>query len=176
MTFLTHIGMERRALLMGTMAMVFGSTVFADTLPSPTGAPLLTVRGEITNVSFEDQAQFDFALLSELPSETIETSTIWTEGLQEFKGVSLATLLSHVGANGRELRLRALNDYMISIPASDARADGPIIAYEHNGNQMSVRNKGPLWLVYPYDASPSYQTEEIYARSIWQLVEIEVLP
>jgi hypothetical protein len=41
---------------------------------------------------------------------------------------------------------------------------------------MSVRDKGPLWVIYPYDAVPEYKSERIYARSIWQLVSIEVLP
>ena len=49
------------------------------------------------------------------------------------------------------------------------RDGGPIIAYERNGKEMSVRSKGPLWIVYPYDSNPSYKTEAIYSRSIWQL-------
>ena len=45
-----------------------------------------------------------------------------------------------------------------------------------NGGRMSVRDKGPLWIVYPFDSSEEYQAELIYSRSIWQLVRIEVLP
>ena len=40
---------------------------------------------------------------------------------------------------------------------------------------MTLRDKGPLWLVYPYDADTAYQSEVIYARSVWQLDRIEVL-
>ena len=40
---------------------------------------------------------------------------------------------------------------------------------------MSLRDKGPLWIVYPFDSNPSYSTEVTYARSIWQLDRIEVL-
>jgi hypothetical protein len=36
-----------------------------------------------------------------------------------------------------------------------------------------VRDKGPLWLVYPYDSVSAYQTEVIYARSIWQVKQME---
>ena len=53
---------------------------------------------------------------------------------------------------------------------------GPIIAYMMNGEEMSVRNKGPLWLVYPYDLNHEYRSEVIYSRSIWQLDRIDVLP
>jgi hypothetical protein len=38
---------------------------------------------------------------------------------------------------------------------------------------MSIREKGPLWLVYPYDLNKAYQSETIYSRSIWQLVRID---
>jgi hypothetical protein len=41
---------------------------------------------------------------------------------------------------------------------------------------MTVRDKGPLWIVYPYDAKPEYRQELIYSRSIWQLDHIEVKP
>jgi hypothetical protein len=36
-----------------------------------------------------------------------------------------------------------------------------------------VRDKGPLWVVYPYDSKPDYQSELIYVRSIWQLAQME---
>ena len=39
---------------------------------------------------------------------------------------------------------------------------------------MSVREKGPLWVIYPFDSDPEYQTEVIYSRSIWQLDRIVV--
>ena len=68
------------------------------------------------------------------------------------------------------------HDYAVEIPVSDSVEDGPILAYELNGAPMSVRDKGPLWLVYPYDQNPEYRSEVIYSRSIWQLDRIEVLP
>jgi hypothetical protein len=39
---------------------------------------------------------------------------------------------------------------------------------------MSVRDKGPLWVIYPYD-SDDYRSEVIYSRSIWQLDRLEVV-
>jgi hypothetical protein len=50
-----------------------------------------------------------------------------------------------------------------------------MIAFRMNGAPMSVRDKGPLWIVYPYDSDPRFQTEIIYSRSIWQLDRLEVL-
>ena len=57
----------------------------------------------------------------------------------------------------------------------DAVTDGPIIAYSMDGAQMSVRDKGPLWVIYPFDSSPEYRTAVIFSRSIWQLDRIEVV-
>ena len=95
--------------------------------------------------------------------------------MQTFEGVSLGVLLEHVGADGAELNAVALNDYAVSIPTADAVEGGPIIAYSQNGEEMSVRNKGPLWIVYPYDGNEEYKSEEYYSRSIWQLDRIEVM-
>jgi len=106
----------------------------------------------------------------------IETTTIWTEGMQTFEGVALVDLLAAIEAEGANLRAIALNDYAVDIPVSDAVEGGPIVAFLRNGETMSLRDKGPLWVIYPFDSSPEYQTEQIYSRSIWQLDRIEVQP
>ena len=48
------------------------------------------------------------------------------------------------------------------------------MAFLNNGEPMSIRDKGPLWIIYPFDDNPDYQTEVIYSRSIWQLDQIHV--
>lgn len=147
---------------------------FAGTLPTPQSNVLLTIAGEIANTNAEGRAEFDMALLQTLPAVTIRTNTIWTEGVQEFRGVQLSDLLEVVGAQGDMIYATAVNDYAIEIPVSDGVDGGPIIAYQQNGQQMSVRTQGPLWLVYPYDANAAYQSEVIYSRSIWQLVRMDI--
>lgn len=148
----------------------------AVALEPPEGDVLLTVTGAIGQMNAADAAEFDLALLEGLGTVVIETTTIWTEGMQTFEGVELVDLLSAVGAEGDNLRAIALNDYAVDIPISDAVEGGPIVAYLRNGEVMSVRDKGPLWVIYPFDSSPDYQTELVYARSIWQLDRIEVQP
>nr|WP_255522161.1 molybdopterin-binding protein [Paracoccus sp. NBH48] len=69
----------------------------------------------------------------------------------------------------------AINDYAVQIPVDEVTADYPIVAFQQNGQAMSVRDKGPLWVIYPYDSDPALQSEVTYARSIWQLVRIEVV-
>lgn len=149
--------------------------VYAKDLKVPEGDVILTVWGAVGVTNVDEKAQFDLGMLEALGDRTVETSTIWTDGPQTFQGVSLDLLIERLGASGDVLRASAINDYYVEIPVSDAVEGGPIIAYKMNGNVMSVRDKGPLWVIYPYDADPEYRSEVIYSRSIWQLDRIEVM-
>jgi hypothetical protein len=151
------------------------SAAFFFAVPASASETILTVSGSVAASDQGDAWAFDMEDLKSMPVDTFETTTIWTEGVQTFEGVPLIAILDHVGATGDELRAVALNDYAVSIPVSDAVVDGPIIAYTQNGAEMSVRNKGPLWIVYPYDGNEVYKSEEYYSRSIWQLDRIEVI-
>ncbi|MBR9765017.1 MAG: oxidoreductase [Rhodobacteraceae bacterium] len=117
---------------------------------------------------------FDRTALEALPATAFETSTIWTEGVQQFRGVRMTVLLAHLGIEGGQLQLTAANDYSIEIATGSFRPDGAILAYERNGTPMTLRSKGPLWLVYPYDSSPDFRSEVIYSNSIWQLDRISL--
>jgi len=39
---------------------------------------------------------------------------------------------------------------------------------------MSVRDKGPLWLVYPRHMNSQFGNDKYNARWIWQIATIEV--
>ena len=162
--------------LMAALAMPWGTagSASAASLAAPQGEVILTVTGNVKASNDGDAAKFDLAMLRELGPTTIETTTIWSEGVQTFEGVSLDVVLDALGVEDGVLRATAINDYTVEIPVSDAVEGGPIIAYELNGAVMSVRDKGPLWVIYPYDAKSDYRSEVIYGRSIWQLDRIEV--
>lgn len=161
------------ASLLCVAAMAVAAT--AETvLPAPDGEVLLTVSGDIAATNGDGVARFDRAMLKALPAVTIRTSTIWTEGVHDFTGVPLVALLDRLGVDTGTLSATAINDYAVDVPVSDAVEDGPIVAYEMDGTPMSVRNKGPLWIVYPYDSNLAYQTEVIYSRSVWQMDRIVV--
>ncbi|WGW02399.1 molybdopterin-dependent oxidoreductase [Tropicibacter oceani] len=141
----------------------------ADGLAAPTGPVLLTVTGEIGVTNAEGVAALDAEMLRAIGESEIVTDTIWTAGTVTFTGVRLSALLRHLEASGTLIGATAINDYRVDIPVSDATEDGPIIAYAMDGAPMSRRDKGPLWVIYPYAASSDYRTEVIYSRSIWQL-------
>lgn len=157
-------------------AMIIAVSAAASTaqqLPLPTGDVLLTITGEITETNKADAAVLDIELLEDIGTVTFTTTTIWTEGEQTFTGTPLYLITERFGIEDGVLIATAINDYAVNIPVSDAVEGGPIIAFERNGKPMSVRDKGPLWVVYPYDSDSSYTTEQVYSRSVWQLERIE---
>lgn len=138
-------------------------------------APLLAVDGP------DGARNYDLQALQALGETRITTSTVWTEGMHSFTGVPLASILADAGiATGPgstgEVTATAINDYAISIPLAEIGPEVPLVAYRMDDQEMSVRDKGPLWIVYPYDADRQYQTEVIYSRSIWQLDRISIAP
>lgn len=130
---------------------------------------ILTVRGPETETLFSDET------LSTLPQISFATTTLWTEGSMEFSGPSLQSVLeaAHVPATTSTVRLTALNDYSVTIDRQLIEATAPIVANRINGAPFSVREKGPLWLMFPFDLDIRFRSESYYALSIWQLSLIE---
>jgi hypothetical protein len=168
--------MTLRLILSILAAAVIAHAAPAQTLGTPSGEAMLRVSGEIAVTNLDGAAVFDRGMLEAMEPVEFTTTTTWTEGPQVFRGVLLRDLLDNVGVTGGTLRAFAVNDYAVDIPVSDAVQGGPIVAYLLNGRPMSVRDKGPLWIVYPYDSRREYRSEVIYSRSIWQLERIEVRP
>lgn len=167
--------MLRSLLLKTILALVVSTPALGEPLAAPAGEVILTVTGAIVEHNQGDAAVFDLDALRALGEDSFTTTTIWTEGEKTFTGISLLRLMQRLGAEGTQMEARALNDYSINIPMSDAVEGGPILAYEMDGDVMSVRDKGPIWLVYPYDLDNKYQSEIYFSRSIWQLSDIKIL-
>lgn len=147
----------------------------SDPLPAPTGEVLLSVTGAVTRTNAEGVALFDDAMLATLPQVSFTTSTIWTKDRKlTFTGPTLASILDAAGADGKTIRARAINDYVVIFDREEIGAETPIVARLIDGAPFGVRDNGPLWVVYPYDAAPEFRSELVYARSIWQLVELTV--
>ena len=165
----------RRILASALVASLAAFPLAALDLATPEGVVLLTVSGNVAVTNVGDTAQLDLAMLEEMGIRTIETSTIWTKGVIKFEGVPLDVFVERLGLTGETLRATAINEYAVTVPLSDAVEGGPIIAYRMNGQEMSVRDKGPLWIVYPYDSDADFRSEVVYSRSIWQLDRIEAV-
>lgn len=153
------------------LALIPFCLVFAQNSARAEEGPVLTVLA----AGSDAPTTWTMAELHALPAIEIETTTPFTEGLQRFVGVALRNVLGDVAPDAI-LSLRAVNDYVVEIPFAEVDDQFPIIAYERNGEAMSLRQNGPLWVMYPFDKKRDYQNELTYSRSIWQLVDIRVTP
>ncbi|TNC70914.1 hypothetical protein FHG71_12880 [Rubellimicrobium roseum] len=144
-------------------------------LAPPSGQVILTVSGAVGLTNAEGAAAFDLALLDALPQRDTITATPWHEGRPRFSGPTIASVLGAAGATGSSLRIVALNDYAAEMPMEDARGIPVILATRIDGQEISVRDKGPLFVIYPFDERPDLFNEVYFGRSVWQVSRVEVL-
>lgn len=134
---------------------------------------LLTVR----NVADPSQAemQFDAADLAALPQVTIRTRTDYTDGVVEFVGpLARDVLASFEPGAATTIHLVAANDYSFDIPLSDLTQYDVILAMQADGKRLSIRDKGPIWLMYPLDDFAELKDPKYNLRLIWQLTTMEI--
>jgi hypothetical protein len=142
-------------------------------IPEPTGPVVLTVSGRIKSGK---PVRFDLATLESLGLIRYTTLTAWTTEPAAFEGVLLSSLLDIVGADpaATSLNLTALNDYEIPAPIADGRKWPVMLALKRDGEYMSRRDRGPVWMIYPQHAYPEVGQREYLSRWVWQLKAITV--
>jgi hypothetical protein len=172
---MTNTHCTRRRLLALPAALVWHAAP-AQTATPP--RPLLSVSGRgLGPPAVDGRFAFEMAALEQLPQRKIVTATPWYSSANEFSGPLLRDVLaaagSPAGASGRA-RFIALNDYRVEIPLEDAQRFDVVVARLLNGKPMTVREKGPLFVIYPFDEQPQLRTATYYSRCIWQLKAIEL--
>jgi len=144
-----------------------------DCLPVPSGPVVLTVEGAVScgNAGSPQapRARFDLAMLEAMPSRVVATHTPWTQGRVSFSGPLLRELVARVSDDARGLKVRALNDFVAEIPLSDIEDFDVLLATRRDGERMPVRDLGPLFVLYPFDAHPELLNEQVRFRSVWQV-------
>ena len=137
------------------------------------GQPILKINGSISgeNRSF----LLDLAAMDAMPKTSFATSTPWHKGVTEFSGVTLRDCLAALKLSGTKLQLIALNDYVVEASLSELQAADALLATRQNGNIMPVSDKGPIFLIFPFDSRPELQHQSYYSRAVWQLAEINIL-
>lgn len=141
--------------------------------PKPSGPVVLSVAAH-TGKPDKVAADFDMAALERLPQVSYTTATPWYGQPTKFTGPLMRDVLTAAGAEGTRLVAVALNDYKVEMPLEDATRHGAILALRMNDKPMSVRDKGPLFMVFNYDSAAELRSERYYNRSIWQLRRLQV--
>lgn len=164
----------RRALL-GALGALPALPVLAQPgLRSPQETPLLTVSGRIGQRNQGTAAVFDRPMLEELGVAGFTTTTPWYEGPVRFEGVPVRRLMQAVAAAGETVTAIALNDYSTDIPMADFTRFDVLLAMRRDGRPMRVSDKGPLFIVYPYDSDPELKARQYYSRSAWSVAQLIV--
>ncbi len=146
----------------------------ANALDKPTGEVVLTISGKVTSPNAGQRAVFDMAMLQKLPQHSFTTQTPWHASPTRFTGPLLRDVLAAAGAGGTKIVATALNDYKTEIPFSDVARHEVILARLLDDKPMAVRDKGPLFIIYPFDSKAELKTETYYNRSAWQLHLLQV--
>lgn len=142
--------------------------VQAQTVPA-TAPTVLTVSSPRATAQ-----DYTLAALEALPQMEVRTTNPWSKTAVTYSGPLLRTVLEATRAEGQTVRAVALNDYRVALPIADVREHNVILATRANGQPLSVRDKGPLFVVYPFDAEPALKQQLYYERSIWQVRRLQV--
>lgn len=134
----------------------------------------------VLRTSRSTESRCDLQALDQMPQKTLETQlppSLGLSGSHRWSGVALSHIAGLLGARpDAEVQLIALNSYAVSVPMRDLRRYDPVLASRRDGKPLSVRDKGPLILIYPFDQHAELDAQEYLNRSIWQVHEIRVTP
>lgn len=163
-------------MLRGLTLLAFGlaATGWALALDKPGPDVVLTIGGKVASPNAGARAAFDMKMLERLPQHSFTTRTPWYTEPVRFTGPLLRDVLAAAGASGTSIVAIALNDYRTEIPFADAVQHDVIVARLMNDKPMPVREKGPLFIIYPFDSKPALKAEAYYNRSAWQLHQLQV--
>jgi hypothetical protein len=164
----------RRLFARGLAASLVWPGIWAHALDRPAGVVVLTITGRLRTPNAGDRAIFDMAMLEQLPQRSFVTRTPWYPEPKKFTGPLLRDVLAACGAQGSNLRAFALNDYRVDLPFEDAQRHDVLLARLLDDKPMAVRDKGPLFIIYPFDSSAELRNTVYYSRSAWQLKTIDV--
>ncbi|KOO10870.1 oxidoreductase, partial [Vibrio xuii] len=57
----------------------------------------------------------------------------------------------------------------------DIEQYNPIFAVKKNGDVMSIRDKGPVWVIYPLSQFDEMNNEVLHSRMVWQVRSVEIV-
>lgn len=147
----------------------------AGTLAVPQGKVILTIEGAISQTNTSGgKATLDMGMLKDLGVRSFKTKTPWLEGVSEFYGVMMSDVMTAAGATGQIVEAFAADDYSNEIARVDFEKYNVILVLFMDGKRLDPEDKGPLWIMYPFDAHPTIDIDEKSAHAVWQLTRLVV--
>ena len=164
--------LRRRLWLLGSAGLLLSGLVHA--LDAPKGKVVLSIVGNIQFKNAGDQANFDMDMLTALPQHSFTTSNPWYKEAKKFTGPLLRDVLAAAGAEGTTVKAIALNNFKVEIPVADFKQFPVILARLMDDKPMLIREKGPLFIIYPFDTQAELHSARYYGRSAWQLRTLDI--
>lgn len=132
------------------------------------GKVVLTVEGHGRRTTF------DMSTLQALPQHIHKVSTPWYLRPVSFQGPLLRDVLATADVSGTRIAAVAVNDFTADIPFEHTEKYDVIVALRMDGRPLPARDKGPLFVIYPYDNLPQKEREKSFGLSVWQLDVLRV--
>ena len=130
----------------------------------------------VTNFSQDVVVELTEEDLLAMEQFSVFTENGFVDGLVEFTGPLARDVVALLdGVEVETLTLTAVNDYSVDIPMSDMLDYDVIFALTQNGERLSIRDKGPIWVIYPMTDHVELQDRIYNDRLIWQLVKVNAL-
>lgn len=152
-----------------------GTLKVGNPIPPPKGEVILTIRGSTSKSARSGVLKFDRAGFEAIGTIRYTSKNRWYDKPLTYEGVLGSRLMKIIGVpkGAKFLLLRALNDYAVRIPVSDFSRWPVMFALKLDGKYMTVREKGPIWVVYPNHLYPELGRQPHITKWIWQLRDIE---
>lgn len=146
-------------------------TALTAAFPAKAEPVILTVKGVQS-----EPVELTLSQIRALPTHKIQTETIWTDRQHTYSAVYLDDLFRHLNIDDpdKDLTMIALNDYSVDAELSTMIENQAFIAFAMDGKTMRIRDKGPLWVLYPFSDRPEINIPPYQAHAIWQLKTIVV--
>jgi len=145
------------------------------------GIPVAAIAQDILSVIKADGTTaktYSLEQLDALDQTAYVTKNPFIDGTSEFSGPLARVVLADAGQDmpkGAQLRVVAINDYKIDVPVSEILDFDVMLATRRDGETMSLREKGPIWIMYPISDNAELEDEAINSRLVWQLKSIQIV-
>lgn len=150
-----------------------GILVAAALLSPALPATMARADPALTLVNGSQTIELSIDALDAMPQATIATENEFVTGTVTYRGPLVRDVLARAGLDKVDnVRFIAANDYYVDIPVENFREYDAILAIEADGERLSRRDKGPIWLMYPISDFPELRDPIYSRRLIWQVVKI----
>jgi len=140
-------------------------------------APLVRAQTALTVLQITGSREQVFTLedLRNLNQVEILTANEFVDGQKLFRGPLARDVLTAMDIQvSAGIKLTAANDYQVEIPVRELFDYNVILALEIDGKPLSLRDKGPIWVIYPMSDHAELRDPVFNSHLVWQLIKMEL--